>query len=155
MGGWEFSFSLSMLSGWPCCSVSDLRADRARYSLPSGWASVWFPFSCVSACTRGGVHLGSPSFRCKFCSHVPVYALRDCAFPRGLHRLLPGGGGSTVWLHGLASGGGGGRCSRSGAGACAPGDDGAHLPRVLVRPSACSVPGSEVLGFSERVPVRH
>lgn len=101
-----------------------------------------------------GCASGSPSFRCKYCSHIPVYALRDCAFPRGLHRLLPRGGGSAVWLRGLASRGAGG-VQQVWAGACAPGDDGAHLPRVLVGPSACSVPGSEVLGFSERVPVRH
>lgn len=47
---------------------------------------------------------GSLSFGWKYLLHVPN-ALRGCAFPRGLHRLLPGwsgggGRGTRFWLRG-------------------------------------------------------
>lgn len=59
------------LSGWPCCSVNDLRADSSLF------APRWVGFRVVPLQLRECVHTwgcasGFPSFRWKDCSHVPV-----------------------------------------------------------------------------------
>lgn len=125
---------------------------------------MWFPFSCASACAHVGVRLRVPHLSgVSTCSRYLSNALRDSAFPRGLHRLLPRGGrvGPAVWLRGSRLPVGvqqvwGSRCLLWGSGGSEPPP--AHGLRSFVLvfsaemscglfPAAAGAPGSPGISF--------